>query len=398
MVDDTERLVARTPETFRQDYNIEAHVLTEVTEIDVKNRRVRARRLDTGEERWEAFDQLMIAVGAVPIRPKVPGIESEGIYGVNTLQSGIDLRRAVEEKKPSRAVIVGGGYIGIEMAEALLLRGIHVSMIDKMPQVMNTLDADMAEVVAGDLKKSAVDLYLEESLEGFDTHDGRVRTVITDKRTLPAEMVILGMGVRPNSDLAKKAGIPLGVRDAIKVNNRMETPTAGIWAAGDCVESFHMVSRQPFYVALGTVANKQGRIAGINIAGGHAVFPGVVGTAITKFKDLEIARTGLQQKEIELLGLDYVTATIQSATRAGYYPSAAPITVKIMAEKGSGRLLGGQIVGYDGAGKRIDILATALHAGMTVDEMIHLDLSYAPPFAPVWDPVLIAVRQIVKQV
>jgi len=390
--------VARTPETFRREYNIEAHVLTEVNEIDVKNRRVRARRLDTEQERWEAFDQLMIAVGAVPIRPRVRDIHSEGIYGVNTLQSGIYVRRAVDEKKPSRAVIVGGGYIGIEMAEALLLRGIHVSMIDKMPQVMNTLDADMAEVVARVLRQSAVDLYLEESLEGFDTHDGRVRAVITDKRTLPAEMVILGMGVRPNSDLAKKAGIPLGVRGAIKVNDRMETEIPGIWAAGDCVESFHMVSRQPFYVALGTVANKQGRIAGINITGGQAVFPGVVGTAITKFKDLEIARTGLQQTELESLDLDYATATIESATRAGYYPSAAPITVKIMAEKCSGRLLGGQIIGNDGAGKRIDILATALHAGMTVDEMIHLDLSYAPPFAPVWDPVLIAVRQIVKQV
>ena len=390
--------MTRAPETFRQNYNIEAHVLTEVTEIDAKNRRVRACRLDTGEERWEAFDKLMIAVGAVPIHPKVTGIDSEGIYGLNTLQSGIEVRRAVDEKRPSHAVIVGGGYIGIEMAEALLLRGIHVSIIDKMPQVMNTLDADMAQLVAEALRNAGVDVHLEESLEGFDTHDGRVRAVITDKRTLPTEIVILGMGVRPNSGLAKRAGIPLGVRDAIKVNNRMETMTPGIWAAGDCVESFHLVSRQPFYVALGTVANKQGRIAGINIGGGHAAFTGVVGTAITKFKDLEIARTGLQQKEIESLHLDHVTATIKSTTRARYYPSADPITVKIMAEKGSGRLLGGQIVGYEGAGKRIDILATALHTGMTVDEMIHLDLSYAPPFAPVWDPVLIAVRQIVKQV
>jgi NADPH-dependent 2,4-dienoyl-CoA reductase/sulfur reductase-like enzyme len=206
------------------------------------------------------------------------------------------------------------------------------------------------------------------------------------------------MGVRPNTSLAEQAGIPLGKKDAVKVNDRMQTRIENIWSAGDCVESFHLVSKKPFYVALGTVANKQGRIAGINIGGGNATFPGVVGTAISKICEVGVARTGLQAKEIEQLNLNYVSSIIESKTRAGYYPDAEDITVKVLAEKDSGRLLGGQVVGTGDAAKRIDVLATALHAGFTVQEMIHLDLSYAPPFSPVWDPVLIAVRQVVKKI
>jgi NADPH-dependent 2,4-dienoyl-CoA reductase/sulfur reductase-like enzyme len=202
--------------------------------------------------------------------------------------------------------------------------------------------------------------------------------------------------VRPNSELAGRAGLPLGVKGAIQVNERMQTPVDGVWAAGDCVESFHLVSRKPTYVALGTVANKQGRVAGINLGGESATFPGVVGTAVTKVCAVEVARTGLQEREIQKLGLEYVSAKIQSRTRSGYYPDSGRITVKLSAEKGSGRLLGGQIVGIEGAAKRIDIVAVALHAGMTVDEMVHLDLGYAPPYSPVWDPVLIAVRQLTR--
>jgi len=212
------------------------------------------------------------------------------------------------------------------------------------------------------------------------------------------------LGVRPNSELVAQAGIPLGVQDAIRVNERMETGVEGVWAAGDCVESYHLVARQPAYIALGTVANKQGRVAGINIAGGYATFPGVLGTAITKFCGVGVARTGLQTIEIEALGLQYATARIDSTARAHYYPDPGRITVKVFAEKGSGRLLGGQIVATGDnssaylAAKRIDILATALQAGMRVDDMLNLDLAYAPPFSPVWDPVLIAIRQVVKKV
>jgi NADPH-dependent 2,4-dienoyl-CoA reductase/sulfur reductase-like enzyme len=235
-------------------------------------------------------------------------------------------------------------------------------------------------------------------LESFEVGRGRVQAVVTDQRTLPADLVILGLGVRPNSALAGDAAIPLGERGAIKVNERLQTEVEGIWAAGDCVQSFHLVSRKPFYVALGTVANKQGRVAGINLGGGYATFPGVVGTAVSKVCAVEVARTGLQEAEIQRLGWEYVSSKIESRTRAGYYPDAGPITVKVLAERGSGRLLGGQIVGIEGAAKRIDVLATALHVGFTVQEMLHLDLSYAPPYSPVWDPVLIAARKAAELV
>ncbi len=217
--------------------------------------------------------------------------------------------------------------------------------------------------------------------------------MVTDKRVLPADLVLLGLGVRPNSALARGAGVPLGKTGGIRVNERMEAGIKGIWAAGNCAESFHLVSRQPFFLPLGTVANKQGRVAGINIAGGQATFPGVVGTAIVKVLSWEVGRTGLQEKELSIMGLPYVTAKIEAPTRAHYYPGAGPMTVKILAEKGTGRLLGGQIVGKEGAAKRIDTLATALHAGLKVEDLINLDLGYSPPFSGVWDPIQIAARQ-----
>jgi NADPH-dependent 2,4-dienoyl-CoA reductase/sulfur reductase-like enzyme len=389
-------LVTLTPEAFREKRNIDARVLHEVTELDLKKQRVHVRQLEAQKEWWESFDQLMIATGALPIRPAVPGADAQGVYGVHTLQSGIAVRQVVDQQKPKRAVVIGGGYIGLEMAEALIRRGLEVSLVERATQVMVTLDPDMGALVSEALMAVGVTLYREESLEGFEVEDDRVQGVVTDKRTLPADLVILGMGVRPNTVLAEQAGIPLGEKGAITVNERQQTEVEGVWAAGDCVESFHLVSRRPIHIALGTVANKQGRVAGINIGGGSAAFPGVVGTAVSKICAEEVARTGLQEREIEQLGWEHVSEKIESRTRAGYYPGAGRITVKVLAEKGSGRLLGGQIVGEEGAAKRIDILATALHGGFSVQEMIHLDLSYAPPYSPVWDPVLMAARQVEK--
>ena len=294
-------------------------------------------------------------------------------------------------------MVIGGGYIGLEMAEALVRHGLEVSLISRPPQVMGTLDHDLRALVSQALRDSGVALYLEETLTAFESKGGKVTGVVTDKRTLPADIVVLGLGVRPNTALAAAAGIPLGEKGSIRVNERMETGIAGIWAAGDCAESFHLVSRRPFYVALGTVANRQGRVAGINLGGGYATFPGVMGTAVTKICQVEVARTGLQEKEIAALGLDHVSAVIRSRTKAGYYPGAGEITVKLLAERGSGRLLGGQIVGLEGSAKRIDTVATALHAGFSVEEMINLDLGYAPPFSPVWDPVVTAARAVAKK-
>jgi len=372
-------------------------VLHEVDEIDAAGRSVRVRDLTSGRSRWESYDQLLIATGAVPICPDLPGSDAIDICGVNTLESGLEIRRRLDTGDIKRAVVVGGGYIGLEMAEALVRRGLEVSLIDRSSQVMGTLDEDMGALVSQALRDSGVTLHLEEELRSFRTADGKVTGIVTDKRTLPADMVILGLGVRPNTALAKAAGIPLGEKGAIRVNPRMETGIAGIWAAGDCAESFHLVSRRPFFIALGTVANRHGRVAGINLGGGYATFPGVLGTAVTKICQVEVARTGLQEKELGELGIEWVSAVIKSRTKAGYFPGAGEITVKVLAERGSGRLLGGQIVGMEGSAKRIDTLATALHAGFTVEEMINLDLGYAPPFSPVWDPVVIAAREAAKK-
>jgi NADPH-dependent 2,4-dienoyl-CoA reductase/sulfur reductase-like enzyme len=382
-----------TPAEFREDYGIDARILHEVVEIDLKSRRVFVRSLEEHKEWWEAFDHLMIATGAVPILPAVPGSDARGVYGLHSLQSGITVRNVVDTEKPKKAVVIGGGYIGLEMAEALIMRDLDVSLVEQASQVMNTLDPDMGALVSDALMQVGVELFREETYKGIEVSDGRVRAVVTNHRTIPADIVILGLGVRPNTELAGRAGISLGVREAIKVNDRMQTASPGVWAAGDCTESFHLVSRRPVHIALGTIANKQGRVAGINLGGGYATFPGVVGTAVSKICTVEVARTGLQEREIMSLGLEYVVGRIESTTRASYYPHAGAITVKALAEKGSGKLLGAQIVGVEGAAKRIDIFATALHAGFTVEDMINLDLSYAPPYSGVWDPVHLAVRR-----
>lgn len=372
-------------------------VLHEVVEIDTAGRRVYVRDLKSGTVAWEPFDQLLIATGAVPICPDLPGADAADIFGVSTLESGLDIRRRLDKGGLKKGVVVGGGYIGLEMAEALVREGLEVSLIDRSSQVMGTLDEDMGALVSQALRDVGVTLYLEEELTEFTATAGKVTGIVTDKRALPADIVILGLGARPNTALAEAAGIPLGEKRSIRVNERMETGIAGIWAAGDCAESFHLVSRKPFHIALGTVANRQGRVAGINLGGGYATFPGVMGTAITKICDVEVARTGLQETELGKLGIEWVSAVIKSRTKAGYFPGSGEITVKVLAEKGSGRLLGGQIVGREGSAKRIDTLATALHAGFTVDEMINLDLGYAPPFSPVWDPVVIAAREVAKK-
>lgn len=372
-------------------------MLHEVKEIDAAGRKVLVRDLQNDREAWEPYDQLLIATGAVPICPDLPGADAVHICGVNTLASGLDIRRRLDQSGMKKAVVVGGGYIGLEMAEALVMNGLDVTLISRSPQVMGTLDEDMGALVSQALRDNGVTLHLGEALTEFETAAGKVTGVVTDKRNLPTDIVILGLGVRPNTVLVAAAGIPLGEKGSIRVNERMQTGIAGIWAAGDCAESYHLVSRRPFYIALGTVANRHGRVAGINLGGGYARFPGVVGTAVTKICQVEVARTGLQEKELRKLGIEWESAVIKSRTKAGYFPGAGEISVKVLAERGSGRLLGGQIVGMEGSAKRIDTLATPLHAGFTVEEMIHLDLGYAPPFSPVWDPVVIAARVVVKK-
>jgi NADPH-dependent 2,4-dienoyl-CoA reductase/sulfur reductase-like enzyme len=397
MIKDSDDLVARTPEKFKEKYNIDARVGHEVLRIDPDAGKVRVVERENGRELDEGYDQLLIATGGVPICPDLPGSGAQAIFGLSTLQSGIRVRQFVDQESPRRAVVVGGGYIGLEMAEALVRRGLEVSLVERAEQVMATLDPDMGSLVSDALREVGVTLYLEESLTGFEVADGRVKAVVTDKRTLPADMVILGMGVQPNSTLAENAGLKLGEKKAIQVDSRMRTSREGIWAAGDCVESYHLLMQRPVHIALGTVANKQGTVAGVNLAGGDATFPGVVGTAVSKICKYEVARTGLREADLKEMNLPYVEAVIKSRTRAGYYPGSGQITVKLMAHKDDGRLLGGQIVGLEGAAKRIDVLATAITAGLTAQQLVDLDLSYAPPFSPVWDPVQTAARQILNK-
>lgn len=395
-VESPENLVARKPEVFREKQNIDVRIMHEVIEIDVGRKHVKVKNLEKDEVFLESWDDLLIATGAIPVKPDFTETDIKGIFGLSTLQSGIDVFSYIENNQPRKAVIVGGGYIGIEMAEALLNRGIEVSMIDMAPQVMTTLDSDMAQLVSDFMLKEGVKVFLDEKLKHFKKdHQGRIDEVVTDKQYLKAELVILGMGVRPNSGLAENAGIELGSGGAIHVNRKLQTSVPHIWAAGDCAESFHLLKGKQVYVPLGTVANKQGLVAGINISGGKAEFPGVLGTAITKFRDMEISRTGLSEKEAREQGINYKVTSIESSTFSGYYPGTGKMTVKLVAEENTGRLLGGQIVGKSGAAKRIDTIATAVTAKMTSQQLMDLDLSYAPPFSPVWDPVQIAARTLI---
>jgi NADPH-dependent 2,4-dienoyl-CoA reductase/sulfur reductase-like enzyme len=395
VVKDWRDLVARTAEEFAEE-DIEVRTGHEVDAVDLEARRVRVRDLDGGRAVEEAWDVLVVATGSEPLRPPIDGIDLPGVYGLSVLQDGIELRRAVDAG-PERAVIVGGGYIGLEAAEALVARGVRTALVEAAPQVMGRLDPDMGKVVSQAVRDIGVELHLEEEVEAIEGGD-RVRAVRTAARTLDADLVVLGLGTRPAVGLAEASGIELGPSGAIAVNPRMQTRHDGVWAAGDCAEARHLVSGGLVSYHLGTIANKQGRVCGINVGGGYATFPGVVGTAVSKVCDVEVARTGLSEAELEPLGLQWEQAVVESTTRAGYFPGAEPMKVKVLAERRSGRLLGAQIVGREGSAKRIDVFATALWNQMTVSGMVNMDLSYAPPFSPVWDPVLIAVRKLSEQV
>ncbi len=397
-VDEIEALIARTPEQFLRDHAIEARLRHEVTAVDTDRRAVQVHDLDSGSESWERYDQLMIATGAVPIRPPLPGGDARGIFGVQTLDDGLAVRAALERDRPRRAVIVGAGYIGLELAEALCAWDVAVTVIDRGQTPLTGLDPDMGGMLTEAMHGFGMTLRLGETVTGFDTDAGRVCAVVTDQSTVPTDLVILGLGVRPDTALAAQADIPLGPAGGIAVDRQLRTGVEGVWAAGDCAEKFHRVSRRPVTIALGTYANKEGRTAGINIGGGYATFPGVLGTAVTKICDVEVGRTGLGETDARAAGFEPLSVAVDSTTRAGYYPGAQPIRTKLIVERGTGRLLGAQIVGQEGAAKRIDVLATALWHESTVEELINTDLSYAPPFSPLWDPVLIAARKAWQRV
>ena len=393
VIHDLERLVARSPEEHRAQ-GTDVRLGHEATAIDLRAREVTVRPTD-GEPYHLGFDQLLIATGGSPIRPPLPGIDLPFIHGVQDLEDAVALlgHAAQLAERGRRVVVVGSGYIGLEMAEAFVQRGWSAVVVEQGRQPMGTLDPDMGALVADAMVAHRIDLRLGVEVVGFE--DG---AVLTSEGRIGADLVVLGIGVGPNATLAAQAGLDLGVKGAIRVDERQQTSAPGVWAAGDCCESHHLVTGQPVHIALGTYANKQGRVAGINIGGGAAVFPGVLGTAITKVCATEVARTGLGEQEAARAGFDAVVARIESTTTAGYYPAAEKMTVKVVAERGSARLLGAQIVGGAGSAKRIDTCATAITAGMTVGQVVDLDLAYGPPFSSIWDPVAVAAREALKDV
>jgi len=397
LFDDLDRLVSRSPEEFRQT-GIDVRTRCEVTAIDLERRTVTVRDLDRQSDGEEGFDQLVYATGAVAVAPPVPG--ADACEPVRTLHQAERFRARLERAGSRHAVVIGASYVGLEMAEAMVLRGLDVVLVERSTQVMSTLDAEMAAHVQEAAEGVGIRVMLSTALEEV-RHDseGRARSVLTSEGELPADHVVLATGVKPATDLAEAAGLEVGPSGALRVDDRQRCPGVdGVFAAGDCVESRHRILERPVNVQLGTHANKQGRIAGVNATGGDIAFPGVIGTAVSKICHYEVARTGISECEATDAGIDVVSVTVKDRTRAGYYPGSGPIWVKLVAEPVTGRLLGGQIVGVEGAAKRIDVLAVAVWAGVRVGELELFDLSYAPPFSGVYDPLLVAARQTAKAV
>lgn len=397
LVADHGRLIARTVAQFAER-RITVHLGHEVTAIDPARKMIQVRPPAGGAERMEPYDRLLVATGAAPERPAVPGLDLEGIFHLDVMEDALALQTYLHARRPRRAVVVGGGYIGLEMAENLARLGLTIHLVQRGAQLFPSVDIELAGCIDGELERHGVDLRLCDSLlEACAGADGRVAEISTNAGTLPADLVLLATGVRPSVELARAAGITLGPTGAVAVDDHLRTGTPAIYAAGDCAEHWHRLLRRPAWVPLGTTANKQGRIAGRNAAGGDAAFAGIVGTAITRLFELHIGRTGLSEREAAAAGLAVESIVLESTDHAGYLPDARPLTLKLVAERGSGRLLGGQAAGAAGVAQRIDVLATALYAGLTLDDLPRLDLAYAPPFNSVWDPLQAAATDLLRR-
>jgi NADPH-dependent 2,4-dienoyl-CoA reductase/sulfur reductase-like enzyme len=398
LIGDHNKLVVRTPAQFAKQ-DIEVHLHHEVTEVDAENRHVRVTNLKDGKSWDQSYDKLLIATGGRPtMLPDFSLGDLSGVFVVRAVEDGVAIRDFIQREKPKRAVIIGAGYIGVEMAESFHELGLETTVIGRPPQVLKRFDADMAQLVQDELESKGVRLLLGDEVKALEGDaQGRVRRVVSSKGTLEADLVLLALGVRPNVALVETVGVALGETGAIATDSQMRTNLRDVFAAGDCAEAYHRITGRGDYIPLGTTANKQGRVAGTNLGGGHAEFEGIVGTVITKVLDVYAALTGLAEKEARVLGYAVQSTTIQAGGRAHYYPGGRPMHVKLVMEEGSGRLLGGQIVGDEGAGPRINVLATALHKGVTLEELSRLDLAYVPPIAPVWDPLLVAANVALKE-
>lgn len=417
-----EKLLARTTEQLIQD-GIQVYTRHEVVAIHPTNRCLEVVDTGSGREFSDRWDSLILATGGHILRPQIPGSSLAGIFGLRTVEDALAIKAWIETRRPRRVVILGAGYIGVEMAEALRAHGLGVTIVEAQAQVLPGLDADMAGFAQAALERNGVDVVLNagvtsfigeslvrditarvigrlagsagpevQALTGDPTAGLRVREAVLGFGTLPADMVILGMGGRPNTALASQAGIALGTTGAVAVDNQQRTNIPGIWAAGAMAETYHRLLDRPIYMPTAPVANKQGRVAGTNAAGGQATFPGIFGTAVVKVFDLTVAQTGLTEKQAMRAGFQANSATITSSSRAAYMPDSVPVHVKLVYEAGSQRVLGAQMAGDASVAKRVDVISAALQAGWDIATLSELDLSYSPPYAPVWDPVLTAAN------
>ena len=393
LVPQPEDLIEITPEEFEQKRSIPIHRMHEVVEVDYKNGYVTVDDLINLRSFKESFDYLMIATGATGKTLGIPGEKLNGVHTLRTVEDAIAIRNSARDAE--NVVICGGGYIGLEMAEAFVTMGKHVTILKKTPQMLLNFDPEMSALVEEEVRSKGVTIVTGVDILSFEGF-GKVEKVVTNKGEVKAETVLIAKGAVPNVGLAKQIGVEIGVTGSIAVNKRQETNLDRVYSGGDCTEAYHIVRGKPAYIPLGTTANKAGRVAGENIGGLNTEFPGIVGTAVSKIFDLEVARTGLSLKEAIGDGFDAYATTIRHRSRSKHYPGGYPITVHLITERNTRKLLGTQMIGREGVAHRIDVMAAALHGGMTAEDVYHLDLGYAPPFAPAWDPILIAANKARK--
>lgn len=390
VIADQSALTLQTPASFYARFRIQAKVRHEVTAIDPAAHSVTVRNLDSGETFTDSYDKLLLSPGAKALRPNLPGIDGPNIYTLRTVEDVLALTQAARGSGAKRAVVVGGGFVGLEAAENLVHAGLEVALAEAAPQVLSTLDRDMVGPVHTQLRESGVALHLGSGIVRFEQTDGKPVCVLENGTQLQADLVLLAIGVVPDTALATAAGLQTGLNGSIVVDETMRTSDPDIYAVGDAIEIRHLVTGEPALIALAGPANKQGRIAADNIAGGHSVYRGTQGTSILRLFGLTAASTGLNERQAAQAKLDWDSVVLSPASHASYYPGGEVMTMKVLFERGSGRLLGAQIVGTDGVDKRIDVLATALRAGLTGPQLAELELAYAPPFSSAKDPVNMA--------
>ncbi len=390
VIDDPAELTLQTPESFFSRFRVEMRVRHEVTAIHPERKTVSVTELESGRTFEESYDKLLLSPGARPTQPRLPGVGIEKVFTLRTVEDTFRIKAYIEKYHPKSAVLAGGGFISLELAENLRGQGMEVTIVQRPKQLMNPFDPDMAAFIHAEMRKHGVRLALGHTVEGFEEKAGGVDVLLKDEAPLHADMVILAIGVTPDTQLAKDAGLALGLKGSIVVNDRMETSAPDIYAVGDAVQVRHYVTGQDAVIALAGPANKQGRIAADSICGGDSRYPGSQGSSIIKVFDITAAVTGLNETNARKAGIDADKVILSPMSHAGYYPGGRLMTMKVVFEKGTYRLLGAQIVGYEGVDKRIDVLATAIHAGLSAVQLKELDLAYAPPYSSAKDPVNMA--------